>query len=376
MIGDVRSEDDHHPTDPELVVSDNTVRTSYVTRVGFDYWDATGIFAGYTTRTTIEQNELFDLPYTAVSVGWGWGSVDPGGSGGYATATPSRENAIRKNLISHHMRALHDGGAIYTLGAQPGSVIEDNVIANQASRWGNIYLDNGTQGYTVRDNVVLIHPKADLGGSDPYRSYWLYVQVFATVATNNVVEVNYTNDATPYTPQPIDPSNTVASPVVLGADMSAVADILAAAGSPLRDPEIAANRAATATSIYDSGHPAAQGNDGNAYNGWSPAAPESDPEPYWQVDLGAPALVSSVEVVSRWALDQPVTRRDYQVLCSEDAAFAVPVTIGAVTAAGTPHRSITAFEVDPPQRARYLRVGKTTSDYFFLGEVRVHGVFE
>ncbi len=218
--------------------------------------------------------------------------------------------------------------------------------------------------------------KADLGGSDPYRSYWLYVQVYAPVAKNNIVEVNYTNDATPYTPQPIDPSNSVASPVVLGADLSAVEGILEAAGSPLRDPEIAMSRTATATSIYDSGHPAAQGNDGNAYNGWSPAGPESDPQPYWQVDLGGPASISSVEVVSRWTLDQPVTRRDYQVLCSEDAAFTSPTTIGLVTTAGVPHRSIAAFDVSPPQRARYVRVAKTTTGYFFLGEVRVHGVFE
>src|SRR5262249_42603275 len=110
IVGDVTHTDDHHPSDPSLVVSDNTVQGSYVTRADAEYWDPPGIFVGYTTHTTLLQNELFDLPYTGISVGWGWGSVDPGGGGGYSTPSTSHDNDIRKNLISYHMRRLRDGG--------------------------------------------------------------------------------------------------------------------------------------------------------------------------------------------------------------------------------------------------------------------------
>src|SRR5262249_20778332 len=125
-------------------------------------------------HTTLAQNELFDLPYTGISVGWGWGGVDPGGPGGYTTPSTSHDNTVSGNVVSHHMRKLHDGGAVYVLSQQLGSTIAGNVIANQAAPYGNIYLDNGTQGYTVTGNVVFVDAKEDVPQPDPDRSYWLY----------------------------------------------------------------------------------------------------------------------------------------------------------------------------------------------------------
>ena len=49
------------------------------------------------------------LPYSAISLGWGWSSY-PYTYGGL--------NNIVGNHIHDHMRVLGDGGAIYTLGAQ------------------------------------------------------------------------------------------------------------------------------------------------------------------------------------------------------------------------------------------------------------------
>jgi hypothetical protein len=359
MVGDVNHTEDHHPTDPSLVVRDNTITASYVTRAGAEYLDACGILVGYTTHTTVTSNELFDLPYTGISAGWGWGSVDPGGSGGYTTPSTSQQNDIEKNVISHHMRALRDGGAIYVLGAQPGAVMNGNVVSNQGSAYGNLYLDNGSQHWTVSGNVVLVDAKQDVAQPDPDRSYWTYVQVYAPLATNNVVTGTFTNDATLFTPSPIDPSNTVSPPTVLSnGDLSPAAAVIAAAGSPLRSPELAAGKPSKASSEYDSGHPATQANDGNAYDGWSPSGTDS---------------IDGVEVVSRWAIDQPVTRRSYRVIASMDPAFASSTVLGEVDATGLPHRAIFAADVSPPVVARYVRVEKTASEYFFLGEVRVHG---
>jgi hypothetical protein len=371
MIGDVTHVDDHHPADPALVVKDNVVRSSYVTRAGAEYLDAVGIFVGYTTHTVLDHNELFDLPYSGISVGWGWGGVDVGG-GTYTTPSTSSANELRNNVISHHLRALRDGGGIYVLGAQAGSVMDGNVVENQAAPFGNLYLDNGTQGYTLTSNVVLLYPKQDVAQPDPDRSYWLYVQVFPTLATHNVVGAgNLTNDVTPFTPQPIDPSNALTPPVALGADLGPASALLAAAGSPLRSPEIAAGKPSTASSEYDASHPAAQANDRSAFDGWSPKG--DDAAAYWQVDLGGAYLVDAFEVVSRWGLDQPVTRRSYRVLASEDPSFAAPTVLGEVDATGLPHRAVFAGELATPVRARYVRVAKTAAEYFFLAEVRVHG---
>jgi hypothetical protein len=78
-------------------------------------------------------------------------------------------------------------------------------------------------------------------------------------------------------------------------------------------------------------------------------------------------------VVSRWAIDQPVTRRSYRVIASNDPTFASPTVLGSVDATGLPHRAIFATTVQPAVTARYVRVEKTAAEYFFIGEVRVHG---
>jgi hypothetical protein len=270
------------------------------------------------------------------------------------------------------MRKLRDGGAIYLLGAQMGTTLDGNVISNQGSAYGNLYLDNGTQFVTVTNSVVLLDPKADLAVSpDPDRSYWAYVQVFSPLAKNDSVTASYTNDGTLFTPQPIDPSNTVATPTDISMSLAPAAAILAAAGTPLRSPEIAEGKAQSASSVYDPGHPAAAANNGNAYDGWSPSG--TDAKPWWAVDLGGSFAIDAVEIVSRWSIDQPVTRRSYRVIAASDPTFATPTVLGTVDATGMPHRAIYATDVSPPVVARYVRVEKTAAEYFFIGEVRVHG---
>jgi hypothetical protein len=363
MIGDVNHPADYQVTDPTLIVKDNSVTGSYVTRAGAEYYDACGIFVGYATHSTVANSELFDLPYTGISAGWGWG--------GTPQPSSSRGNDFHQNLISNHMRALFDGGAIYLNGQQPGTTMVGNVVSNQAAATGNLYLDNGTQGVMASNNVVFVDAKADIALPDPNRGYWVYVQVYPTIATNNSVTASFTNDPTMLTPMPIDPSNTVSTPTDISTNVAPAASFIAAAGSPLRSPEVAQGKAATASSVYDTSHIEAAGNDGNAFDGWSPSG--TDTQPWWQVDLGGEFAIDAVEVVSRWAIDQAVTRRSYEIVASDDPAFATSTTLGSVDATGIPHQAIFASDVSPPVMARYVRVRKTVSEYFFLGEVRVHG---
>ena len=366
LVGDVTHVEDHHPSDPALIVRDNAVRGCYVTRTSAEYFDMAALFAGYTTRTTFEGNEIFDVPYTGISLGWGWGSVDPGGAGGYTTPSTAQGNLVRNNLISHHMRRLHDGGAIYVLGAQPGSTMQGNISADQGYPYGNFYLDNGSQGWTVAGNLALLPAKE--AGTGVERTYWLYVQVYPPLATYNTVGLNYTNDALLFTPMPIDPSNTLTTPQ---SDAMAPAGLVAGAGTPLRSPNIAVGKATTASSVYDPTHPAAAANNGNSYDGWSPSV--SDPAASWQVDLGATYAVDAIEVVSRWGYDQPASRRNYRVLAGIDATLKDGQVIGQVGATELPHRAIYSRTLETPVRARYVRVEKTQPEYFFLAEVRVHG---
>jgi hypothetical protein len=167
-VGDIRRED-HHPADASGVTSRIDVTNNLIRRVGIDFADSVGVFGGYVRRLAIAQNELSDLPYIALQIGWGWGTVDPGGNpvyppGGcafcptvpsYSTPTPMGRNRITGNRVTRFMQVLSDGGAIYTQSAQPGSVIAGNHLVGMGSDFtGAIYLDDGTRGYTVRHNVI------------------------------------------------------------------------------------------------------------------------------------------------------------------------------------------------------------------------------
>ncbi|MCX7048379.1 MAG: right-handed parallel beta-helix repeat-containing protein [Candidatus Sumerlaeota bacterium] len=159
QVGDVMRED-HHPTDERRIVKGNQIANNVITRAGVEYQDSVGIFCGYTEGTVIAHNEIFDLPYTGVSVGWGWGETDAGGGNYvtpiiYKTPTVCRNNRIEYNHIHHVMLLRNDGGGVYTLGRQPGTIIRGNHIHdNGPGSPGGIYLDEGSADIEVTGNLV------------------------------------------------------------------------------------------------------------------------------------------------------------------------------------------------------------------------------
>ena len=111
-----------------------------------------GVLLTYAADCELSHNEVHNGCYTAFSVGWVWGY------GFHAT------DGIRicNNLIYDVGQGwLSDMGGIYTLGAQPHTVLSGNVIRNVAADpgeggyggWG-IYLDEGSGGITVENNLV------------------------------------------------------------------------------------------------------------------------------------------------------------------------------------------------------------------------------
>jgi len=87
----------------------NTVADCTVSHAAVEFRGHPALLVGFSRGTTLEHNELSQLPYSAISLGWGW-DVYPYTYGGL--------NQINYNHIHDHMRVLGDGGAIYTLGAQ------------------------------------------------------------------------------------------------------------------------------------------------------------------------------------------------------------------------------------------------------------------
>lgn len=142
----------YHPTDAREICSRNIIRNNLIRRVGQDYADACGIAIGYASETRVEHNEIADLPYTGISMGWGW----------YRDESVMRDNSIQFNEIHHVLRLLADGGGIYTLSFQPNSRIKANYIHDiRQSPWvvghesGGIFMDEGSGGITLENNVFM-----------------------------------------------------------------------------------------------------------------------------------------------------------------------------------------------------------------------------
>jgi len=141
---------------PEQAATANFVNNNLVEHCGRELFGAVGVWVGLAARTTITHNEIRNLPYTGISLGWMWwnprAKPEP-------RPTPCRENIVADNHIHHVMRTLSDGGAIYTLGRQPGSFLRANVIhdisVNQGQAESNgMFLDQGTGDFVIADNVI------------------------------------------------------------------------------------------------------------------------------------------------------------------------------------------------------------------------------
>jgi hypothetical protein len=128
--------------------SGNVVDNCHLYDGGHVYAGGVGLWVGQAFGNRLTHNEIHDFTYTGISIGWTWGDDE----------TRCRDNVIEHNHVHHVMnRMLNDGGAIYTLGKSPGSIIRGNVFHDvwpwSAIGWG-IYLDATTNRYLVEDNLV------------------------------------------------------------------------------------------------------------------------------------------------------------------------------------------------------------------------------
>jgi len=139
------------PNDEALVPADNLISNNHIETCGREYYGAVGIWVGFARGTVVTHNLVHDLPYTGVSVGWQWN----------AQPTACKQNLIEANHIYDVMKRLCDGGCIYTLGFQPGTVIRGNHLHDvRRSRYAQgapnngMFIDQGSKGYLFERNVI------------------------------------------------------------------------------------------------------------------------------------------------------------------------------------------------------------------------------
>jgi hypothetical protein len=138
----------------------NTVRDCLIEGAAAELSGAVGINVGYTVGTRIEHNTLRGLSFSGISVGWGWDRHTCVG------CSDARDNQITANRIEGYKSRLNDGGGIYMLGPQNGSLISDNFISHQGTvSCGALYPDEGSSYSLWQRNVV-----TDIGNAS-----WLHL---------------------------------------------------------------------------------------------------------------------------------------------------------------------------------------------------------
>jgi ricin-type beta-trefoil lectin protein len=157
--------DAHHPSNPQMTNQNITISNNLISGVGTDYKESSAILSTYVTKATITHNQCDHLPYDAIDIGWGWGINDPGGSQDYvnrgtynfqpiySTPTTLKNNTVSFNLIFDTKNAMHDGGSIYNLSANPGTVISSNYMFSN-NHTVALYLDEGSRDVTLSGNVI------------------------------------------------------------------------------------------------------------------------------------------------------------------------------------------------------------------------------
>ena len=130
----------------------NTVDNCFVHDGGYQFTGAIGIWVGQASHTRVAHNDVCDMSYSGISVGWDW-------SGHKSTA---HHNVIEENHLHHlgHGR-MNDMAGIYTLGVSEGTLVRRNVIHDvQAYQspvgyclGAGVYLDQSSAELTVENNI-------------------------------------------------------------------------------------------------------------------------------------------------------------------------------------------------------------------------------
>lgn len=177
-IGDWNGPEDSN--NPLEIASGFTVKNNYIHSVGEEYYASPGLSGVWIADTEISHNEIFDVPYSGMHIGWGWNDHEK---------TSLKNLLIEHNYIHDVMHTCIDGGAIYFLGANRATVENMNVVRNNYFKntgmgtMGVVYCDSGAVNYNISQNVM-----------DNHESVWN--GNYGITGEGNVYSGNYTTTDT------------------------------------------------------------------------------------------------------------------------------------------------------------------------------------
>jgi hypothetical protein len=140
----------YDPSDEREICSRQHFVNNYITDVANEDWGCLGIAAGFVQDINIEHNEICEVSYSGISLGWGWTK----------TVNCMRNNRIHANYVHGYAKHNYDVAGIYTLSVQSKSEITENRVeriykpayAHDPNHWFYLYTDEGSSFITIKDN--------------------------------------------------------------------------------------------------------------------------------------------------------------------------------------------------------------------------------
>ena len=189
--------------DPAHQEIGNVFSENLINNVACEFHGNAGISVGYSKNTIIKNNDIGNLTYSGISIGWGWSREKQ---------TYACNNSVLGNKIhdfklqkSYPGAALGDGGGIYALGPQQNSIMKGNWVSNMGSGrgGGGFYPDEGSAYWKITENVF---SNASFCQDD---CQWLHIW------TSSIHDINTTDCYTDTSTQDVAGTNTPVSRVVV-----------------------------------------------------------------------------------------------------------------------------------------------------------------
>lgn len=195
----VRTPDVPYQNNVEELSISNVIDNNYIMNTGLKHKAAPAITLFYTIGTEVTNNSIINSNYTAISCGWGWE---------FNTASTTNKNIhIANNHIKNFNMTAADGGGVYIMGNQPGTVVEGNYIEQPQLPYQENYTNVGIYGESglrfsiFRNNVIEIQERnlapsnyaisyfqTNIEDCEMYDNYGTYTNVYDGSGTGCRVE--------------------------------------------------------------------------------------------------------------------------------------------------------------------------------------------
>jgi len=140
----------YYTGDENEICAVNWIENNLITNIGNEDWSCAGIAIGFAQNMTVKHNEIENVPYSAISLGWGWTTEE----------NVMQYNLVQANKIHHFGMHNYDCAGIYTQSRQRSTKVIENYIdsiykapyAHLPSHWFYLYADEGSDQIAFTSN--------------------------------------------------------------------------------------------------------------------------------------------------------------------------------------------------------------------------------